>query len=115
MVLDVTRARALSAEQMKDIRALFVDVLAARLGREKTSILDGLSAGDFRGDEEVELTHPDGSQLRFRNAFFVHDATSGYVGIFTEHLGYYFFRAFGGDLSLVMRKGGEVVGRLGGG
>ena len=103
-------ARQLAQQHRWEIRQVFAAPLAARLGRDVTEIRDeGLGAGDFKGDESVELELADGSTLSLRYAFAVMDVQQRLVGIFTEHCGYYCFAMV--DLRLTELKGQNVVRR----
>jgi hypothetical protein len=96
--------------QMKDVRDLFAEPLAARLGRTAAEIRDeGLSATDFKPGERVELTLCDRSTMSLRYAFAVLDPAQRIVGVFTEHCGYYCFAM--ADLELVELRDDVVVAR----
>jgi hypothetical protein len=102
------RASAIISGHMADIRELFAAPLAAKLGRTREELRDeGLGVGDFRIDEGVELTLPDGSTMSFRYAFVVLDVEQRLVGVFTEHCGYFCFGM--ADLSVRELRRGEVV------
>ena len=78
---------AMIQKHMADVRTVFAEPLAARLGRTVEEISqDGLQAGDFKVNERVEITLADGSSMSFRYAFVVQG--EGLVGVFTEHCGY---------------------------
>ncbi len=107
---DMLRAstRATLAAHMRDIRMIFADALATRLGRSAEEIRDvGLAAGDFRVDESVALTLPDGSSMSFRYAFVVVDSEQRIAGVFSEHCGYYCFGLT--DLRIEELRDGELV------
>jgi hypothetical protein len=94
----------------QEIRQAFAVPLAARLGRSVAEIHDeGLSAGDFKVDESIQLKLADGSTLSLRYAFAVLDVQQRLVGIFTEHCGYFCFGMV--DLQLSELKGDKLVGR----
>ena len=100
----------LLAGHLRDLRVVFADQLAARLGRSAREIREeGLEAGDFGLDETVEVKMADGSKLSLRYAFVVVDSEQRRVGIFTEHCGYYCFPAM--DLVVRELRGGKVVAR----
>ncbi len=84
--------RRMTEQHIKEIRELFAEPLAKRLGRTAAEVRDeGLGARDFKPNERIELTFADGSTMSFRYAFAVFDAAQRIVGIFTEHCGYYGF------------------------
>ena len=93
----------------QEIRDLFAEPLAARLGRTADEIRDGLGARDFPGNEDVEVTFVDGSTMSFRYAFVVFDAAQGIAGVFTEHCGYYCFGT--GGIAITERRDGNVFAR----
>jgi hypothetical protein len=95
---------------MKEVRTVFAEALATRLGRTAQEVReDGLRAGDFKVDEQVEITLPDGSSMSFRYAFVVLDAGQGIVGVFTEHCGYHCLPML--DLKVEELRTGKVVAR----
>ncbi len=103
-------ARKLMQQHKLQIRQAFSVPLAARLGRSVTEIQDeGLSAGDFKLDESIEIKLADGSTMSLRYAFAVMDVQERQVGIFTEHCGYFCFAMV--DLQLTELKGNNVVNR----
>ncbi len=80
------RIKNLGIFDMNDLRELFAEVLAAKLGRTAAEIRgEGLRAGDFKPDESIELTLSDGSTMSFRYAFCVFELRQRMVGVFTEH------------------------------
>ncbi len=102
--------RAILEQHRKDITGLFADRLAARLGRTAAEIRDeGLGAGDFEGNERIELALCDGSTMSFRYAFAVFDDEERIVGVFTEHGGHHCFAM--ADLALKELRDEKVVSR----
>jgi hypothetical protein len=100
--------RAIIAHQMNDIRDLFAEPLAARLGRGAEEIRErGLAAGDFKVNERIDLVLCDGSTMSLRYAFAVLDPVQRIVGVFTEHCGYYCFGM--ADLRLDELRDGTIV------
>jgi hypothetical protein len=98
------------AKHITDIRTAFAEPLAAKLGRTSKEIREeGLLAGDFKVNERVEITLPDGSSMSFRYAFVVLDAEQGIVGVFTEHSGYHCLPML--DLKVTELRDGKVVAR----
>ena len=84
--------RRMIERHMNDLLQAFATPLAARFERSIESIrADGLKAIDFRTNEGIDLTLPDGSTMSFHYAFFVQDDEQRIVGIFTEHCGYHCF------------------------
>jgi hypothetical protein len=103
-------ARQLQQQHMLEIRHVFAAPLAARLGRDANDIRDhGLGVGDFKVDESVQLTLPDGSTMLLRYAFAVMDLQQRLVGVFSEHCGYFCFGM--DDMQLTELKGDDVVTR----
>jgi hypothetical protein len=102
--------RALLTRHMHAIREVFAEPLAARCGRSVEEVRSrGLRAHDFRSNEGIELTLPDGSTMALRYAFFVHDEAQGVIGVFTEHCGYHCFPA--NNLELRELRDGAVIGK----
>lgn len=88
----------------REIVEEWAEVLSERLGREAAQIrANGLSAGDFSGDEEVEIEFIDGSRACFKYAFFVVDAARKHVAVFTEHCGYWVIPSSGLQVTRVRR------------
>jgi hypothetical protein len=78
------------------IIAEWAEELSAKLGRSKEELLNrGLSAGDFRLNEELDITLHDGSTAHFRYAFFIASKARRSIAVFTEHCGYHMFPYFG--------------------
>jgi hypothetical protein len=103
-------ARRLVERQMKDVRDLFAEPLARRLGRTAAQIRErGLSATDFKPAERIELTLCDGSTMRLRYAFVVFEPALRIVGVFSEHCGYYCFGM--ADLQVAELRDESVVAR----
>jgi hypothetical protein len=101
-------ARALAQQHARDIKDLFAEPLAARLGRTAAEIRErGLGAGDFRCDGHIDLTLCDGSTMSLQYAFAVVDVERRIVGVFTEHCGYFCFGTV--DLRLDERRDGKVI------
>ena len=93
---------------MNDLRQTFAAPLAARLGRSVEAFRsEGLKATDFRTQEDIDLTLPDGSTMSLRYAFFVRDDEQRIVGVFTEHCGYHCFGM--NDLEVREVRDGAVV------
>lgn len=70
---------------------MFSEALGKLLGRKLGNIFRPelrLQSDDFRW--LVRLVHMDGSVLTFRSALMVED--HGYIGVFSEHCGYYVMR-----------------------
>jgi hypothetical protein len=85
-------ARGLIEKHQSEVRDLFAEALAARLGRTAAEIRDeGLSAMDFRSNERIEITLCDRSTMHLRYAFAVFDLEQRIVGVFSEHCGYHCF------------------------
>lgn len=98
---------------LSDIRTIFADALGEHLGRSAESIREeGLLVGDFRTDESVELTLPDGSTMNLRYAFVVVDPEQRIAGVFSEHCGYYCFGL--ADTVIEHLRDDEVVARYAG-
>ncbi|MCK6508141.1 hypothetical protein L6R53_33045 [Myxococcota bacterium] len=75
--------------QREEVRELFAEPLAARVGRSVDEVREGgLEGGDFPIDSEVEVRLADGSRLVLRHAFAVVDEAQGVVGVGAEHGGY---------------------------
>jgi hypothetical protein len=105
--------RATLEQHMRDIRRLFAEALAARLGRDVGDIREeGLAAGDFKVNESVELDLADGSTMALRYAFVVVDSKRRIAGVFSEHCGYYCFGMT--DLHIRELRDGAVVATHGG-
>ena len=98
---------AIVTRHMAEIRDAFAEPLARRFGRPVEDVREGLSAGDFRGDEEVQITLCDGSTFQLRYAFYVEDDDGRWVGVFSEHCGYHAFGTI--NLDIEQRRGGVVV------
>lgn len=91
--------------QREEVRELFAEALAARVGRSVAEVREGgLEAGDFPIDSEVEVRLADGSRLVLRHAFAVVDEAQGVVGVFSEHGGYLVFGLV--DTEVVERRRG---------
>lgn len=89
----------------QQILATWADELNAKLGRPTEAILRrGLSALDFRGNEDLKLTLPDGSSAYFRYAFFVVSPSRRQIAVFTEHCGYHIFPASGTTVERIIRE-----------
>lgn len=58
---------------------------------EEILIEKGLTVDAFKGNQNVAVDFPDGSQMKFRYAFFLVSETNERVAVFTEHCGYYVF------------------------
>lgn len=95
-------------QHMRDIRMIFAEPLAERLGRDVGDIREnGLAVGDFKVNESIELDLPDGSTMVFRFAFVVVDSKRRVAGVFSEHCGYYCFGMT--DLRIRELRDGELV------
>jgi hypothetical protein len=100
--------KALLKNQSIDIVHAFAKQLSGRLGRSEGALLEkGLGAFDFMLDEEVRLTLADGSTMALRYAFVAFDDAKQFVGVFTEHSGYFCFST--ADLLIQEVKAGRVA------
>ena len=76
----------------KEIVKAWASILAERLERSATEIAEkGLSAYDFRTNEEVEIRFGSGDSMNFKCSFYVVDEDREKIAVFTEHSGYFEF------------------------
>ncbi len=79
-------------EIRKPIVKEFVKELSERLQISEEILIErGLNGDAFKGNQNVIVDFPDGSQMKFRYAFFLVSETEERVAVFSEQCGYYVF------------------------